>query len=151
ARAQAWCDLAQQDLRRTRRAFDEGSDQLEKQIVACRAEMEVAQDSYQRSMVLVGKNALPQEQMRESKGRYRVSEARLAEAQAAKRAHQAKGTLEAETEVAKRVKEIADAKAALRILEAGTRPEEIQAERAHFTRLKEEALHLEHQQRRQTV
>jgi multidrug resistance efflux pump len=151
ARSQAWCDLAQQDLLRSRRVFDETLDQLEKQILACTAEMEVAQDGYQRSIHLVAKNALPGEQLRESKGKYRVSQARFAEAQAAKRAHQARGTLEAETEVAKRNKELADARGALRLLEAGTRPEEIQAEQARLARLQEEARHLERQQEQQTV
>ena len=41
-------------------------------------------------------------------------------------------TLEAETELARREKELADAQAALTLLEAGTRPEEVEAERARL-------------------
>jgi multidrug resistance efflux pump len=80
-----------------------------------------------------------------------VSHARLAEAEAAKRAHQAKGTLEAEAELARREKELAEAQGVLRLLEAGTRPQEVEAERARLAGLREEVRHLEDQQGKQAV
>jgi multidrug resistance efflux pump len=142
-RAQAWRGLARQDLRRLRQALEEDLDQLAKQVVARHAEREAAQDSYQRARWLAGRSVLSAEQLQESESRYRVSQARLAEAQAAKRARQAKGALEAEAELARREKELADAQAALSLLEAGSRPDEIEAERARLARLHEEARYLE--------
>jgi multidrug resistance efflux pump len=92
-----------------------------------------------------------QEQIFEDEGKYRVGQAHLAEAQAAQRALQAKGTLEAEAEVARREKELAEARTALRLLEAGSRPEEIEAQRARLASLNEELKHLEDQRRKQDV
>jgi multidrug efflux pump subunit AcrA (membrane-fusion protein) len=150
-RARAWRDLAEQDLGRTRQALEEDLGRLETQIAARRAELDVAQDSYQRARSLLGGRTYADEQYRETEGKYRVSQARLAEALAAKRARQASGTLEAEAERARREKELADAEAVLRVLEAGTRPEELQAEQARLARLQEEVRHLEEQRQKQTV
>jgi multidrug efflux pump subunit AcrA (membrane-fusion protein) len=150
-RTRAWRDLAQQDLLRTRQSLEEDLNRLETQITARRAELDVAQDSYQRARGLLSARTLADEQFRETEGKYRVSQARLAEAIAAKRARQASGTLEAETERARREKELADAEAVLRVLEAGTRPEELQAEHARLARLHEEIRHLQDQRQKQTV
>jgi putative peptide zinc metalloprotease protein len=150
-RARQWRDLAQQDLRRRHRAFESDLDQSEKQIAARIAELDVARDAYRRSRLLVGRGALAQEQIFEDEGTYRVSQARLAEAQAARRALQAKGTLEAEAEVARREKELAETRTALRLLEAGSRPEEIEAQRARLAGLEQELKHLEDQRRKQDV
>src|SRR5262245_1053693 len=150
-RARQWQDLAQQDLKRRRLAFESDLDQSEKQIAARGAELDVARDAYRRSKLLVGRGALAQEQIFEDEGKYRVSQARLAEAQAAQRALQAKGTLEAEAEVARREKELAEARTILRLLEAGSRPEEIDAQRARLAGLEEEIAHLEEQRRKQDV
>jgi putative peptide zinc metalloprotease protein len=142
-RAQQWRDLARQDLRRTQEAFDEDLDQIDKQIAARQAELEAAQDSYQRARWLAGRKVFSREQLQECESRFRVGQAHLAEAQAAKRARQAKGPLEAEAELARRDKELADARATLSLLEAGSRPEEIEAERARLARLHEETRYLE--------
>jgi multidrug efflux pump subunit AcrA (membrane-fusion protein) len=150
-RARQWQDLAQQDLKRRRLAFESDLDQSEKQVAARRAEMDVARDAFRRSKLLVGRGALAQEQIFEDEGKYRVSQAHLAEAQAARRALQAKGTLEAEAEVARREKELAEARTVLRLLEAGSRPEEIAAQRARLAGLEEELKHLEDQRRKQDV
>ena len=150
-RARQWRDLAQRDLRRNHLAFESDLDQFEKQIAARSAEMEVARDAYRRSKLLVGRGAMAQEQIFEDEGKYRVSEAHLAEAQAAKRALQAKGTLEAEAEVARREKELAEARTVLRLLEAGSRPEEIEAQRARLAGMQDEIQHLEEQRGKQVV
>jgi multidrug efflux pump subunit AcrA (membrane-fusion protein) len=150
-RARGWRGLAQRDLRRKHLAFESDLDQLEKQIAARSAEMEVARDAYRRSKLLVGRGAMAQEQVFEDDGKYRVSQARLAEAQAAMRALEAKGTLEAEAEIARRDKELAEAQAVLRLLEAGTRPEEVEAARARLASLQEELKHQEEERRKQDV
>src|SRR5206468_6298061 len=60
-------------------------------------------------------------------------------------------TLEAEAEVARREKELAEARTVLRLLEAGSRPEEIDAQRARLAGLEEELKHLEEQRGKQMV
>jgi multidrug efflux pump subunit AcrA (membrane-fusion protein) len=150
-RARAWRELARQDLARTRRALTEDLDRLEKQAAAHRAELEVAEDSYRRAQMLVSRRVLAGQEYRQTVGHYRGSLARLAETRAARRALQAKGALEAEAELARRDKELADARAALRLLEAGSRPEEVQAQRARLARLQEEERHLQEQQHKQAV
>jgi multidrug resistance efflux pump len=150
-RAEAWRDLAWQDLARTRRALDADLNRLDKQTAARRAEREVAEDSYRRAQALASRRALAAEEYRQAAGHFRASEARLAEAQAARQMVAVKGALEAEGELARREKELGDARAALRLLEAGTRPEEVEAERARLARLEEEARHLEKQQHEQAI
>jgi multidrug efflux pump subunit AcrA (membrane-fusion protein) len=150
-RAQQWRDLAEQDLKRGRLAFESDLDQIEKQIAARSAELEIAADSYRRTRALAERKAITDEELRESEAKYRVSQAHLAEAQAALRAVRAKGTLEAETEVARREKELAEARTVLRLLEAGSRPEEIDAQRARLVSLREELKHLAEQRGKQDV
>jgi multidrug resistance efflux pump len=142
-RAQAWRDLARQDLARWRQILQEDLDRLEKQIVACRAEPDVARKGHQRAKALLSQQALGQEQYQEAEGKYQADIARWEQARAEKRIRQAKGTLEAEAEQARREKELADAQANLKLLVAGSRPEEIDAERATLARLYEEARYLD--------
>jgi putative peptide zinc metalloprotease protein len=151
ARAKAWCELARRDLTHTRQAFEEELDRLEKQVAARRAELDAAQDALRRARGLAGRKVLAEGDLQESEARQRVGQARLAEAQAARRAEQARGTRDAEAELARREKEHAEVCSALRLLEAGTRPEEVEAERARLARLQEERRRLEGLQTKQTV
>jgi multidrug resistance efflux pump len=141
-RARAWHDLARQDLARLRQVCDKELARLEKHIAACQAEVTAAQDAVHRAAPLAGK-AISAEQYQEAVRRYQVGQAHLEQAQAEKHAHEAKGTLEAETELARRERELADVQATLTLLEAGPRPEEVEAERARLARLEEEACYLE--------
>ncbi|MCI0458094.1 MAG: HlyD family efflux transporter periplasmic adaptor subunit [Gemmataceae bacterium] len=142
-RAREWRDLAQADLTRTRRALSELLERLDRQAAAARAERDVAQDAYQRARTLSSGRILSDQEYREAEGKHLASQARLAEAEAGRRSVEEKGTLEAEAELARRTKELADAEASLRLLEAGSRPEDIEAERARLARLREEAGYLE--------
>ena len=150
-RAQHWRDLARDDLKRTQRAFARDLDRLDKQVAARRAELDAAADRYRRARALVERKAIAAEELREAEEKYLVGQAHLAEAEAAHRAAQAKGTIEAEAEVARREKELAEAATTLRLLEAGSRPEEIAAQRARLAGVEEEIAHLEEQHRKQDV
>jgi multidrug resistance efflux pump len=75
----------------------------------------------------------------------------MEQAQALQRARQALGAQEAEAECSRRARELADTQATLSLLEAGTRPEEIEAERARLARLQEEARYLQGVQGRLAV
>jgi multidrug efflux pump subunit AcrA (membrane-fusion protein) len=142
-RAEAWGDLARQDLERARKALAEDLKRLGEQIIQYRAEVENAQKALTRAQQLRSLNALSIEEHAEAVKKCKVFKAQLEQAQAQQRARQALGVQEAEAEWARRAKDLADAQATLTLLEAGTRPEEIEAERARLARLQEEARYLE--------
>jgi multidrug resistance efflux pump len=144
-RATAWHELARQDLKRLRHVLAKELALLDQHISQCQAELTAAQaalDAARRARALVTK-AIPAEQYQDIQRRSQVCQAQLEQAQAERQVREAKGTLEAETELARRERELADAQATLNLLEAGPRPEAVQAERARLARLREEACYLE--------
>jgi multidrug efflux pump subunit AcrA (membrane-fusion protein) len=141
-RAVAWRDLARQDLARARQALQEELKRLDEQIAQYRAELDAAQDALSRAHKLRPGGSLSEEAFAEAERRCKVCKAQARQAQAQKKARQALATQEAETELARRDKELADARATLTLLEAGTRPQEIEAERARLARLQEEERYL---------
>jgi multidrug efflux pump subunit AcrA (membrane-fusion protein) len=147
-RAQAWRDRAEHDLTRARESFDQEVVRLDKQITQYRAEWENAEDAYRRASQVVVRGALPPEHFREVEKRLRVTKAQLEQAEAMKRSRQVLATQEAEDELVRRQRELAEAQAALTLLEAGTRPEELEAERAHLQSLEAEAALLRAQQQK---
>ncbi len=147
-RARSWRELARQDLSRTKQALVEELARLDQQIAQHHAEREATRDAAERARMLASKSAISAAEVREAEKQYQVSHAQLEQAQAEKRARQAKGALGAEAELARREKELADAEGALTLLEAGSRAEEIDASRAHLARLQEEAHYLEGLQQR---
>jgi multidrug efflux pump subunit AcrA (membrane-fusion protein) len=142
-RARDWRDLAQQDLRRGRCALDEDLVCLDKQVAQHQAELEFAEDVLSRANKLRLLRAASEEERREAEKKVRVAQAQIEQVQAQKRARRTVGTQLEETELARRDKELADSRATLKLLEAGSRPEEIDAERAHWTRLQEEVRYLQ--------
>ncbi|HYT92415.1 MAG TPA: HlyD family efflux transporter periplasmic adaptor subunit, partial [Gemmataceae bacterium] len=149
ARALKWRDLGEQDLKRSRAAYQEELARLGKQIAEHSAELAFAEQSLAR-LQRGGKVATAEEGERAEK-KCQVHRAQLEQAQAQKQARQAIGTLEAEAELARRDKDWADTRSVLVLLEAGTRPEEIDAERARLARLQEEARYLQQWQDRLRV
>ena len=142
-RAVAWRDLAIQDLARGRQQCDEELAHLGEQIEQFRTEVEYSRKTLTQSEDLYRKGGLAGQQLMAERKKLQVSESQWEQAQAKLRARQAQGALQFEAELARREKELADTKAALALLEAGTRPEDIEAERAHQARLKEELAYLE--------
>jgi multidrug efflux pump subunit AcrA (membrane-fusion protein) len=142
-RGTAWRDLARQDLARAKRTLKEERTRLEKQVVKCRAELEYAEDVRERCQKLLTRHAVSTEECREVQKKCEICVAQKEQAEAEKRAREALGSQQAETELARRAKELADARATLALLEVGSRPEEIEAEQARLARLQEEARYLE--------
>src|SRR5262249_40156117 len=140
--ARAWHDRARQDLKCLRQVFEKELARPDKQIAQSQAEVAAAQDAARRARSLVGK-AIAAEQYQQIERRCVVCQAQLEQAQAERHASEARGTLKAETELARRERELAEVQAALTLLEAGPRCEEVEAERARLARLQEEARYLE--------
>ncbi|HMB07025.1 MAG TPA: HlyD family efflux transporter periplasmic adaptor subunit, partial [Isosphaeraceae bacterium] len=143
ARAEAWRDLARTDLQRKGQALRAELERLEGQVAQARAEIDYAAGVLTRDTRLQGRGFLSEEQHHEAEAKHRIALAQLAQALAQIAARRAEGTLEAEAELARRAKELADAHATLTLLEAGSRPEEIAAERARLARLETEVRYLE--------
>jgi multidrug resistance efflux pump len=145
-RAAAWRDLARQDLAHARASLEKELARLDKQVAQHVAELDYAQASLERARRLRdGRTGqvISAEEYGEAEKRCRVCRAQLEQARAEQQARQALGTREADAELARREKELADAQAALALLEAGSRPEEIEAARARLERLREELHYLE--------
>jgi multidrug efflux pump subunit AcrA (membrane-fusion protein) len=151
ARARDWRDLAQRDLARGKVALREDLARLDRLLAQNQAELDYAAYALKRDERLYRKDVLPRDQYEDRKKNHEVRLAQLAQTRAERRAREAKGVIEAEAELARREKELADAISALALLEAGTRPEEIEAERARLARLEEELRFLEGQRDRLPV
>jgi multidrug resistance efflux pump len=142
-RARDWRDRARHDLERARQALRQELARLDKQVGQHRAELDFARESFERVKALGSKKVVSAEEYGEAEKRCKVARSQWDQARALKRSRQAQGTLESETELARRDRELAEARAALALLEAGSRPEEVEAGRARLARLVEEQRHLE--------
>jgi putative peptide zinc metalloprotease protein len=156
-RMEAWTSLAEADLTHARQALKAELGRLDKQTAEYEVELAAAQDAFRRAQTARAKGAFAEDQYREAERKSQVTQAKLGQVQFQKRHREALGTreaiagLDAEAELARRQKDLADARATLTLMEAGTRPEEIEAERARLTRLQEEARHLQEQQQKQAI
>lgn len=145
-RAIAWRDLAVQDLARANSGLRHEIVRLDHQIQQSQTELNYTINSVHRAAKLYNVGALAGDQYRSEYKRYELSASQLAQAKAAKLARQAEGVRVAEAEVARREKELQDYRATLTLMEAGNRPEDIEAEIARRNRLVEELKFLSDQQ-----
>lgn len=141
-RAQAWLELGEQDLKRAKQALTEELARIDQQIAAARAEADYALASFKQAEQLYQRGVMAGQQLMSERKRYEVGVLQLQQAQAQRRAREVAGTLDAETEVAKRKKDLADVEATLKLMQVGSRPEDIEAERARLARINEEFAHL---------
>jgi multidrug resistance efflux pump len=151
ARAKEWIELAKHELKVKQVALKEELHRLDESVNQARTQLDFAIGTLERSHKLWSKNVLPLDQYEDAKRSHKLAEVSLAQAAAAKRERSAIGTLGEESELAKRVKDLADAQSILTLMEAGTRPEQIDAEKAHLARVQEERQFLEKLQARLRV
>jgi len=85
---------------------------------------------------------MTKDQFEEAERALRVAQAQSDQLQAEQRVRRAQGTRSAEAELSRRSKELADEEGLLALLEAGTRPDEVEAERSRLGRLAEEQRYL---------
>jgi multidrug efflux pump subunit AcrA (membrane-fusion protein) len=142
-RARDWADRARDDLDRARRALKEDLARLDQLIAQHKSELAFAEHARDRDERLYGKDAVSKDEYRLAVKDYEVHRAQYEQDLAQRRNREALGTVEAEAELGRRVKDLADAESLLRLLELGNRPEAIEAERAHLARLREEERYLE--------
>lgn len=143
ARTRAWRDLAVRDLARAQRVLAEDVARLDRLVGQYEAEAAFARNVLDRSARLLAEKALTAEEYRGEEKQLQVAQAQVEQARAQRRARQAAGTQDAECDLARRERELAEAEATLVLLEAGTRPEELDEARARIARLQEELAYLE--------
>ncbi len=150
-RARAWVERAEHELKCKRAALQEELRRLDESVALARTQLDYAAGTLERSERLMQKKVLALDQYEDARRSHKLAEGQLAQAQAARREREAVGVLEQEGELARRAKELADAESALVLMEAGTRPEQIDAEKAHLARVQEERAFLEKLQARLKV
>ena len=150
-RAIDWRDLAAQDLQRARNSYEEELATLDIRIEQARNEVVYHEAILRQARQLHDRGGLPGRQLLAFKKEVSDATAALSEVQSIKRTREATGVLPFEAELARREKEIADTRAALTLLEAGNRPEDIEAETARLQRLEEELKHLLWQESQQSI
>lgn len=151
ARAKAWHERAERDLVQQQRALAEGLASLDHEIAACRAELSSSLAAVERHRNLLARQAVSRQEYDAAERDYQVCKSRLDQAEAEKRAREAQGTITAEAEVTRRSMEWAEARGALVLLEAGSRPEQLAAACARVDRLAEEEQYLEGLREKQTM
>lgn len=150
-RAAQWRDLAKRDLEQAKLGFEQEISRLDSRMKQTETELKYTVNSVQRAAKLYQARALSGEQYRAEYKRYELAASQLAEAQAAKRSKESEGTRLQESELARREKELADARSALGLMQAGSRPEEIEAANARRDRLIEELSFLKGQKSKQQI
>jgi multidrug efflux pump subunit AcrA (membrane-fusion protein) len=143
ARAEKWHVQARDDLNDARQALEHDLRRLDAQIRQFRAELAYSEESLARSAKLVNQRSVSEVQHHEAEKNVSVVRSQAEQAEAQQRVRQAQGTHEAERELTRSEKELAEARATLALMEVGTRQEQIDAEQARLARLREEFRYLE--------
>jgi multidrug efflux pump subunit AcrA (membrane-fusion protein) len=133
-----WYELGVDELEQGRLAHEQDLLVLDHRVRESNAEMTNAKHDLQHSEMLYRQGALAGAQLRQQHLELLQIESRLAQVQASLKATKALGVKSKEAEIARRAQELADAKAKLDLLQAGSRPEEIAAEEARRERASHE-------------
>jgi putative peptide zinc metalloprotease protein len=150
-RYEGWRDLAKHNLEQSKAAFTQDLIRLDRQIKQYETEVTYARRIWEQSKMLYDKGAFANEQLLGEEKRVQIAELQLDQARAQKQAREATGTIEFEGELARREKDLSDVRSTLALLEIGTRPEEVEAERAKLERLQEDLTYLEAMRERVVV
>ncbi len=134
---------ARRDLERAELSLTAELASLDAKIKQSSHEMEYYEAALKRWAGLSVKNAVTRDQIDEARAKYRIAESSLQETVAKKHSMEALGTMERESLLATREKELGDARSEATLLEAGCRPEELQAAIANRDKLAEELKYLE--------
>jgi len=137
-RLTAWYELGVEELRQAKVAQDHELLVLDHRIQEVTAELENAKQNLAHSDHLYRLGALAGAQLRQERLQVTQTESRLAQAHALASAARARGVQSKEAELSRRAQELEDARDRLKILHAGSRPEDIAAEEARRERVAHE-------------
>jgi hypothetical protein len=145
AAIQTWRDTASEDLKRQQDVLEHDLARLDQLIVETRAVRDFTQQVLTKHEQLKHSNSVSEEQLLGARKNHLVACAQHEKTVAERAARAALGRHIAESQLAEREKELALERAHLALLEAGTRPEEIEAAEATVTPLQEELRCLQQQ------
>ncbi len=151
ARAAAARNMAAGHLDRSSAAHAAESERRAQQIVLAQAELKASASALTRATELRSKNAISASDFDTAQAEHDVCRAKVQQAIADLRAHEAAGVLKAEEELATRERDWAEVCAVLGLMEAGTRPEELAAQQARVQQLEADIAELEAIVRKQTI
>ncbi|MFG0262158.1 MAG: efflux RND transporter periplasmic adaptor subunit, partial [Novipirellula sp. JB048] len=141
-RARHWKELAESDLVKARLGLTQELAALELSVQRATAQADYRSEVLQQMQALHERGGLAGQQLLTYQQKQLDSQIEVSQAVATMRAREAEGVISFTAELARREKDLADAVATLTLLEAGSRPEDIDAEVARLQRLKEELNHL---------
>ncbi|HEX3869258.1 MAG TPA: efflux RND transporter periplasmic adaptor subunit, partial [Pirellulales bacterium] len=145
-RAEAWHQLAASNLQRNKLALNEDLARLDQRIGSAKTALEHAKSTLERAVVLRKQNVVSPQQFDELQKQVEIDRSSVEQALLERQGRADVGVLQWEDDLARRAKECAEAKAALDLLLAGSRKEEIDAAEATLARAKEELAFLEEKQ-----
>lgn len=134
-RLEAWCALGDEELKQARLAHTQQLLIQEQRLQTAQASMELARQNYARSERLYQQGALAGGQLQMRRMEVMMADSRFMQDQAALRAQTALGTNAKEAEINRRKQELAEARERYDLMQAGSRPEDITAERARHERI----------------
>lgn len=137
-RLRTWVKLGLQELERAREAYKQELQAIDQRIERTKTQWEFAKETYAESEKLFRLKALAGAQLKSEQVQLSVLATQIAEAEADRRVKEANGLRTIEAEISRREQELADAISQLDLLQAGTRPEEIDAEVARQEQLQEQ-------------
>lgn len=135
ARLEEWCRIGREDLEKAKEAHAQELLILGHRVKEAEQEADFAKKTVEQAEKLQAQGALAGIQLRSEQMEFSILQSRAGQAKAAREAAKVQGTREAQSELIRRERELADVRASLRLLEAGTRPEEIAAEEARRERI----------------
>jgi multidrug resistance efflux pump len=136
--AEAALERARQDLGRAHQALGAELEGMAAQLAGAQAEAGQASAALRRARQLRMSSGIAREVVEEQETRWQVAVAQTSSLLARLRARRLLGTQDAEREVFHRERELAEARSALYLSEAGARAEEVEAEKARLARAREE-------------
>lgn len=146
-----WRDLGVRDLERAKTVLAEELAQHDLRIQEAKAHAEFRTKFYENALKLYEQGGLAGQQLMAERMSKQEADSAWRQVEAAKRVRIAQGVTTFEETLARREKELADAEATLFLLEAGNRPETIEAEQARLARLQEELNYFQAQQQKQVI
>lgn len=143
-RLQEWLEFSLLDLEKARASHKRSLIVLENRVKEFQAELDLAEKRLEQSKKLYQQGALAGAQLRREQVEISTARARVVEAESRLADERELAVRSYEARVISREEELAEAKAALDLLQKGTRKEEIVAEEARLERIEHELKHLSH-------
>ncbi len=135
----SWRDQAQRELQQ---AIKKDVKRVAMKIEEYRARMKLAREEFELSKRLIKAKALQGRELRRAETEHQVWESQYHQAVAEQKANASMVVLRAVSEIVEREQDVAEAQAALTLMEVGNRPEMIDMARAYKKRLEEELAYL---------